>query len=122
MLKTLFTAIFAVSLVLSVAAEAVAQDSPEMKAKQEDTTKMKDTNVSGPMSVTCDPACGFRVVSHDKAEITTMVKLHAKAHHQKELSDADVAGMMKPAGEKKSKDKKKKADKKEKEEQDPHKH
>ncbi len=104
MMKSLLTAFFAVTLVFAFSASVIAQDKPEMKAKKEEMKKMGQENMkkmdemgkSGLQSVSCDPACGFRVTSHDEAELTGMVKMHAKTHHQKDMSDADVKGMMKP--------------------------
>ncbi|HLF13622.1 MAG TPA: DUF1059 domain-containing protein [Bacteroidota bacterium] len=92
MYKTVLAAISAVMVVLTFSAMSIAQDKPDMTAKQDEMGK------SGLMAVSCDTVCGFRVISHDQAEITGMVKQHAKAHHKMELTDADVKGMMKPAG------------------------
>jgi len=49
----------------------------------------------GLKSVTCDPACGFSVKSHDESELVSIVQMHAKKHHDKDLSEADVKKMMK---------------------------
>jgi predicted small metal-binding protein len=46
-------------------------------------------------SITCDPACGFIVQSHNKAETMMIAKQHVKNVHKKEVSDAEVQGMMK---------------------------
>lgn len=46
-------------------------------------------------SVTCDPTCGFMVRSHDEVEIVSVVKMHAKKAHNKDLNDNQVKGMMK---------------------------
>ena len=46
-------------------------------------------------SVSCDPACGFSVKSHDEKEIVSFVQTHAKMHHNKDVSEADVKKMMK---------------------------
>lgn len=137
MQRIVLTAVVAVALVLAFSAVSVAQDSPETKMKQdakeamkvkgekmEQMQKMEQMGKEGLMSVSCDPACGFRVTSHDQAEITSMVKDHAKNHHQKVLSDADVKGMMKPAGKMgmRTKEEMKDKVKEKKEGEDPHKH
>ncbi|MGB4780537.1 DUF1059 domain-containing protein [Candidatus Methylomirabilis sp.] len=104
MMKSLLTAFFAVTLVFAFSTSMFAQDTPDMKAKkeemkqmgQEKMKKMDEMGKSGLQSVSCDTVCGFRVTSHDEAELTGMVKMHAKTHHQKEMSDADVKAMMKP--------------------------
>lgn len=49
----------------------------------------------GLKSVSCDPACGFSVKSHDESEIVSIVQMHSKKHHDKEISEADVKKMMK---------------------------
>ncbi|MBS0664345.1 MAG: DUF1059 domain-containing protein, partial [Verrucomicrobia bacterium] len=44
----------------------------------------------------CPSPCDFTVKSHDKAEIVSLLKQHAKDHHNgMELSDADANGMVK---------------------------
>lgn len=104
MMKSLLTAFLAVTLVFAFSASLFAQDTPDMKAKkeemkqvgQEKMKKMDEMGKSGLQSVSCDTVCGFRVTSHDETELTGMVKMHAKTHHQKDMSDADVKGMMKP--------------------------
>jgi len=106
MVKTLFTALFAVTLVLVFTTITFAQDKPVMEQKKEDVkamtkdkmTKMDEKGKSGLMTVSCDPACGFRVTSHDAAELTEIVKTHSKVHHQQTLTDAEVKTMMRPAG------------------------
>jgi len=54
-------------------------------------------------SVTCDPACGFMVRSHDEKEITAIVIAHAKSAHNKDVTADDVKSMMKTVSPKKSK-------------------
>ncbi len=134
MVKSLLTAFLAVTLVMAYSTSALSQDKPEMKEKkeemkqmgQEKMKKMDEMGKSGLQTVACDPACGFRVTSHDEAELTGMVKMHAKTHHQKEMSDADVKGMMKPAMKMEMRDKMReemKGDKKEKKDEgSPHNH
>ena len=132
MVKTLFTALFAVTLVLVFSTITIAQDKPAMDQKKEEMkdvkkdvmTKMEEKGKSGLMSVNCDPVCGFRVTSHDAAELTSFVKMHSKAHHQKDLTDAEVKGMMKPAGKMGMGDrmKEKQAGDEKKDESKPHEH
>lgn len=106
MVKTLFTVMLAVTLVLVFSTVTIAQNQPKMDQKKEEVkgmmkdkmTKMEEKGKSGLMSVSCDPACGFRVTSHDEAELTGIIKMHAKTHHQKDMTDAEVKAMMKPAG------------------------
>ncbi|HNC22851.1 MAG TPA: DUF1059 domain-containing protein [Opitutaceae bacterium] len=50
----------------------------------------------------CPSPCDFTVKSHDKAEIVSLLKQHAKDHHDgMVLNDADASGMIKEAGPKK---------------------
>lgn len=123
MIKSTLTALAAALLVVAFSASSFAQDKPDMKAKKEEMKevakdKMKEMEKSGLQTVACDPMCGFRITSHDEAELTGMVKTHAKAHHQKEMTDADVKGMMKPAMKMEKKMKEEMKEKKE----DPHNH
>ncbi len=46
-------------------------------------------------SVSCDPACGFMIQSHDEKELCAIVIEHAKTHHNKMVTEKDVRGMMK---------------------------
>lgn len=46
------------------------------------------------MEVTCDPMCGFRVRSHDKAELTKIVQMHAKGAHKLNMTPKDVETKM----------------------------
>jgi predicted small metal-binding protein len=47
--------------------------------------------------VSCDPTCGFQVISHDEDELINIVKMHAKNIHKDNLSDDDVKSKMQPA-------------------------
>ncbi len=47
--------------------------------------------------VTCDPACGFQIKSHDEGEIKRFVKEHAKTAHHQNITGKDVEKMMKAA-------------------------
>jgi len=86
-MKHLLVAVFA--LAIAGSSLAFAQDAPAKKAKMEDKhgTMLK--------SVTCDPACGFCVKGQDEAEVISMVQMHAKKHHNADMSAADVRKMMK---------------------------
>lgn len=53
-------------------------------------------------SVSCDPACGFSVRSHDESEIVNIVQMHAKKQHNKQMSEMDVKKMMKEETEEKN--------------------
>jgi predicted small metal-binding protein len=46
------------------------------------------------MEVSCDPACGFNIRSHDKKELTKFVQLHAKNAHKMEITAKDVEAKM----------------------------
>jgi predicted small metal-binding protein len=46
-------------------------------------------------SVTCPGPCDFKVSGHDKAEVTAVVKAHAKSHHKADMADKDIEAMMK---------------------------
>lgn len=117
MIKRMFTALFAVVLVLSFSTVTLAQDKADVKKKEmkEKQMQMKEMKTKGGKTVSCDPMCGFKVTSHDEAELTGIVKKHAKGMHSKEMSDADVKGMMKTAGDYEKKDMYKKQMMKEKE-------
>jgi predicted small metal-binding protein len=85
MVKGVFVA--ALGLILLCSSSALAQGETAKKMMDEKSTKL--------MSVSCDPACGFSVQSHDEAEIIAMVQMHAKKAHGMEMSEADVRKMMK---------------------------
>jgi predicted small metal-binding protein len=46
-------------------------------------------------SVQCDAPCSFKVSGHDKSEVITVVIEHAKTHHNMNLTEKDVEGMVK---------------------------
>ncbi len=46
-------------------------------------------------SVSCDPACGFKVQSHDEQELTDIVIAHAKKAHNADITAKDVKAKMK---------------------------
>ena len=78
----------AVAFSLSFSSLALAQDAAKKEMKMENK---KETL----KSVSCDPACGFSVRSHDEKELISMVKEHAKTHHNMDMTDEQVRKMMK---------------------------
>ncbi|MEK6571795.1 MAG: DUF1059 domain-containing protein [Bacteroidota bacterium] len=86
MMKKLLFVALAIVLAFSISSLAFAQE--KMEGKKEAKHELK--------SVSCDPTCGFMVRSHDEKELTSIVINHAKAAHDKDLTDKDVKGMMKP--------------------------
>ena len=96
MLKKLLGVMLVVVLALSVVSIASAQDKKEMGNRMEKGEMTLKT-------VSCDPACGFKVTSHDEKELTDIVIGHAKHAHNKDVTATDVKGMMKTPSAKKSK-------------------
>ena len=46
--------------------------------------------------ISCDPACGFMVQSHDEMEVLKMAREHAKKNHKElKVTDAGLKKMMK---------------------------
>mgnify|MGYP001592259884 CR=1 FL=1 len=85
MKKTFLPALF-VLLAFTFSSVAIAQEAKKEEGKKEEKVLK---------SVTCDPACGFKVRSHDEAELSGIVKEHAKKVHNMDMSDAQIKGMMK---------------------------
>ncbi|HTY36987.1 MAG TPA: DUF1059 domain-containing protein [Bacteroidota bacterium] len=54
-------------------------------------------------SFSCDPACGFKIQSHDEQELTEIVIAHAKKAHNMEMTAKDVKAKIKTVREKKEK-------------------
>ena len=94
MVRTVLTALFAVALSCMISIPVLAQDKAQQPPKEEGKDMMK---MEGLKMVSCDPACGFRIVSHDEAEIVDMVKQHMKKHHDKKVADEEVRKMIKDA-------------------------
>ena len=44
--------------------------------------------------ITCDPACGFMVQSHDEQELIEITKKHAKEKHKMDTSADQIKSMM----------------------------
>jgi len=86
MIKGAFVAFFAFALSLS--SFALAQEAAKKEMK-------KDQLMETMKSVSCDPACGFSIRSHDEKEIVDIVKGHAKKHHNMDMTDEKVKEMMK---------------------------
>jgi predicted small metal-binding protein len=93
MYKVILTALVAVMFLLTFSSPAAAQGYPDAKKKEADKTM----STKGLKTAACDPMCGFSVTSHDDAEVMAMMKDHAKKHHKKDMTDAQVKEMMKPA-------------------------
>lgn len=103
MIRRIFTAMFVVAIALSFTVVASAQEKQDVKDKAVQEKAMQEKadqmHMEHMKTVSCDPTCGFRVTSHDEAELVDIVKTHAKKKHAKEMSEADVKGMMKSPGE-----------------------
>ena len=82
------------SLLASIAAFAIASAACSF-VLAEDAAK-KDAEKPGPVyTVQCDSPCSFMVSGHDKKEVVAAVILHAKTHHNMNLTEKDVEGMVK---------------------------
>lgn len=86
--------ISAISIAVAFSGPAFAADKAEAKSDNANETTY---------SVTCDSPCDFTVKSHDKKEVVAVVKQHAKSHHNMDMADKDVEGMMKTHGPKEKK-------------------
>ena len=91
MKNKILAGVIALALALSFAALRAEE------AKKETNTELKE-----PMYVASCPApCKFSVSSHDKQECAAVIKAHAKSKHNMDMSDKDVADMIKEKGAKK---------------------
>lgn len=90
MYKNRFVLVLTLLLALVIVAPSIAQDAKKSEAK-----KMEKKEMGSIKEVACDPACGFRIQSKDEKEIISDVKMHAKTHHNMDLTDAKVKEMMK---------------------------
>ncbi|TSA28186.1 MAG: DUF1059 domain-containing protein [Ignavibacteriales bacterium] len=90
MYKNRFVLVFTLLLALVFVTPSIAQDAKKGEAK-----KMEKKEMGSVKEVKCDPACGFCIQSKDEKEIVSVVKLHAKTHHQMVLTDAKVKEMIK---------------------------
>jgi predicted small metal-binding protein len=60
-----------------------------------DETK-KDADKPAPVyTVQCESPCSFMVSGHDRKEVVAVVIEHAKTHHNMNLTEKDVEGMVK---------------------------
>lgn len=90
MYKNRFVLVLTLLLALVFITPSIAQNAKKGEAK-----KMEKKEAGTLKEVKCDPACGFCVQSKDEKEIISDVKLHAKTHHQMELTDAKIKEMIK---------------------------
>lgn len=88
MYKNRFAVILAIFLALVFVTPSIAQDAKKSETKKMEKKEMKEAGTL--KEVACDPACGFRIQSHDEKEIVSAVKMHAKTHHKMDLTDAQV--------------------------------
>jgi predicted small metal-binding protein len=88
MMKRFFVPALLVLFAFALSSVAVGQEMKKEGEKKEEKQTLK--------SVSCAPDCGFMVQSHDEKELTDIVIKHAKSAHNKDLTEADVKGMMKP--------------------------
>src|SRR5712691_11325579 len=97
MKKQFISAVLLLGLTLAFSAFSLAQDAAKSDAaKEQKMEASKDAKSMGPLkSITCDPACGFMVRSHDEKEVIAMAKSHAKKKHKMDLTDAKAKEMMK---------------------------
>jgi len=104
MIKQLLSAVIAVTLIFAFSTVTFAQGKEmdkaksDMKMEMKKDQMMKGEEMSNLKTLACDPACGFKVTSSDEAEIISMTKEHAKAHHPgMSMTDAQIKEMIKPA-------------------------
>ncbi len=91
MKRNLTSALIALALVGSATVVAFGTEAPKSEEAPRPLYMAK-----------CPSPCDFTVKSHDKAEIVSLLKQHAKDHHDgMVLSDADASAMVKEAGQKK---------------------
>ena len=87
--RKLLAALITLALALSFTTLGVTEE----KAKSD---KPAAAESKEPMySVSCPAPCKFSVKSHDKQEVTAILKEHAKTHHNMTMSDKDAADMIK---------------------------
>ena len=99
MLKKLIACCLVLMVSFVFLAPAFGQEMKKDEMKKDEPKKEEMKKAAKPMvlkSVSCDPACGFMVRSHDEKELISVVKMHAKTAHKKNLNDKQVMEMMKP--------------------------
>ena len=87
MIRNMFAAMFVVGFAFSLSSSAFAQEAMKKESKKEDEQALK--------SVACAPTCGFMVHSHDESELVAIVIDHAKEHHDMDMTEKEIKGMMK---------------------------
>lgn len=105
MARQILISLFVLMLAVVFSTLTFAQEKKEgQKETKTEVTKPATTATEMPKtektmgqmkSITCDPACGFMVRSHDEKEVTSMAQSHVKHAHKKSLSDKDAKEMMK---------------------------
>lgn len=107
MIRRLSAILVAVVLALVFSTISFAQDTTKAAPVKEGKSEMAKPEMAKPemgkgemskaamYTVTCDPACGFMVRSHDQKEVVDITIKHAKRAHNKKVTEKDVKGMMK---------------------------
>ena len=95
MARRILISFFVLLLAVAFSTVTFAQEKKEMP-KDTTTAMAKGEAAMGPLkSITCDPACGFMVRSHDEKELISMAESHSKHAHKKTLSEKDAKAMVK---------------------------
>jgi len=84
MKKSILAAVAAFAVVSALSLFAVAEDAKKPADKPATV-----------YTVQCDSPCSFMVSGHDKKEVIAVVIEHAKTHHNMNLTEKDVEGMVK---------------------------
>ena len=84
MKKSIFAALAAFAIISAASVFVLA-----------DETKKTGDQPAPVYSVQCDSPCSFMVSGHDKKEVIAVVIEHAKTHHNMNLTEKDVEGMVK---------------------------
>ncbi len=104
MKRTILATLVAITfLATSLFAQAPASTTKEKKEKPKTEIKKEAPKKEQMVlkSVSCAPECGFMVRSHNEAEVTSIIKEHAKKAHNKDLTDEQIKKMMKTEKQKK---------------------
>jgi predicted small metal-binding protein len=90
--------LFATVILVSFSTVSYSQDHGKMDAKKEavksEMTK-GEKEMGSLQTFQCPSPCDFTVKSRDESEILAVAKMHVKKHHNMEMSDKEVKGMMK---------------------------
>ena len=84
MKKSMLAAVAAFAVVSALSLFAIAEDAKKPADKPATV-----------YTVQCDSPCSFMVSGHDKNEVVAAVILHAKTHHNMNLTEKDAEGMVK---------------------------